>query len=88
MNVKIDYGIYRVRCFCMDIAGSVDGADRMVSDLKWYINTGRASTEFLRVFCHLKGNQYKKIAVLLSAGGSTEETVARVKAYIDSKREG
>ena len=54
-------------------------ADREIAPLIWYINTGRASTPFLKKLIDAKPFM---VARRLHAGGSDTEIINRVKAYI------
>ena len=56
-----------------------DEADRDMSPLRWYINTGRATVEFLRKLYVAKPYM---VARRLHQGGSYEEVIKRVKKYI------
>lgn len=49
------------------------------SDLEWYINTGRASTDWLN---HLLKAKPYMVARRIAKGGSTNEIVKRVTDYI------
>lgn len=53
----------------------VDAAARMIEPLKWYIDTGRASTAFLKA---LKEARPVLVARDLAKGGSTEDALKRV----------
>jgi len=54
----------------------VDAADREISDLAWYINTGRAYPKFLQRLCAQKPFV---IARILHKGGSTDEVIKNLK---------
>ena len=54
-------------------------AEREIAPLKWYVNTGRASTLFLKKLLRAKPFM---VARKLHAGGSDEEIIKRVKSYI------
>lgn len=56
-----------------------DEAENLLSPLKWYIDTGRASCEFLHLLVKAKPFM---IARKLVKGGSTDEAVNRVKTYL------
>ena len=58
------------------------GTDQAVVDispLTWYINTGRASTDFLRALVQAKPFM---IARRLHKGGSHDEVIARIKKFL------
>lgn len=58
-------------------------AEVAYEDLAWYINTGRASTEFCKVLCQLKGNQRKALLRrMLAAEYTTDAHIAAAKAYL------
>ena len=54
-------------------------ADREIAPLIWYINTGRASTPFLKKLINAKPFM---IARKLHMGGSDAEIIQRIKSYI------
>ena len=54
-------------------------ADREFEPLEWYVNTGRASVQFLEKLFDAKPFM---VARKLHKCGSTDETIGRVKAYI------
>lgn len=56
-----------------------DRAARDIAPLRWYIDTGRASADFLRSLFAAKPFM---VARKLHMGGSDEEVIARVKSYI------
>ncbi len=57
---------------------TVDEADRCVSPLHWYINSGRAPTDFLRLLVNAGGRQRESIAERLAKPGSYEAAVNSV----------
>lgn len=57
----------------------VDESYRILDPLKWYINTGRASVDFIR---RLGAEEPETIAHLLEQGGSVEDAVNRIKAHL------
>ena len=57
----------------------VDESQRDMAPLKWYIFTGRASLDFMR---RLLAAKPFMVARKLHMGGSDEEVLDRVKAYI------
>ncbi len=56
-----------------------DTAEREIAPLKWYINTGRASTAFLKKLFVAKPFM---VARKLHMGGSDEEIIKRIRKYI------
>ena len=61
-----------------------DAAERDMMPLKWYINTGRASAEFLRC---LMAARPVLVARDLHKGGSYDEVIMRVCKRIKFERE-
>ena len=61
-----------------------DAAARYMIPLKWYVNTGRAPTSFLRA---LMNGRPVLIARDLAKGGSDEEVIDRICKRIGFKRE-
>jgi len=61
-----------------------DQAERDMQPLVWYINTGRASTEFLRL---LMNTSPCMVARDLHKGGSYEEVINRVCHRIKYQRD-
>ena len=57
----------------------IDQADRDIDPLAWYIKTGRASMEFIKLLSDAKPFM---VARRLHEGGSYEETIQRVKKLI------
>ncbi len=57
---------------------TVDEAERCMSPLHWYINTGRAPTGFLRLLVNASGRQRESIAERLTKPGSYEAAVNSV----------
>lgn len=62
----------------------VDEAHSEVAPLKWYITTGRASTDFLRAMVAAKPYM---IARKLHEGGTYDEAIARLKKYLHQEGE-
>lgn len=60
----------------------VDQGRRFIDPLCYYINTGRASVEFIRLLIQAKPFM---VARKLAAGGSTEDAIKRVQSYIGYK---
>lgn len=60
----------------------VDGAMRIVDPLFWYINTGRASLDFLGKLIQKKPYLIGRV---LAKCGSYDEAIQRVKEYIGYK---
>ena len=75
---KIDNYLFEVEKILMNRYG-VDAAQRDMSPLIWYINTGRACLEFLHLL--LVARPFM-VARRLHKGGSDEEIIKRIKALI------
>ena len=75
---KIDNFLWEVEKVLMNRYG-VDVAQRDMSTLYWYINTGRACVEFLNLLVKAKPFM---VARRLHNGGSDEEIIKRVKYLI------
>ena len=58
-------------------------AEEAVNTLAWYINTGRASTGFIKALCSLKGNQRAALLRrMVRADFSTDSQIEAARAYI------
>lgn len=57
-------------------------ADRMISPLVWYVNTGRACTDFLKA---LASTKFYSIYTILRKEKSTDETVKLLKKKLGVK---
>lgn len=75
---SIDNCIWNIKKILMEKYGCT-AADREIAPLIWYINTGRASTPFLKMLISAKPFM---IARKLHAGGSDVEIIERIKKYI------
>lgn len=71
---EIDRMIYLIESELMRRHGC-DAAARMIGPLKWYIYTGRASAEFLRL---LRAARPVLVARDLANGGSDDDMIRRV----------
>ena len=58
--------------------GITEGSN-LLYPLVWYINTGRASADYIN---RLDRADYKQIMAILEAGGSIEEVCSRLKEYL------
>lgn len=77
-NTMVDDFVYRTCLYGIQKYG-YDTAQTDVDPLKWYISTGRASTQFLGLLLQKKPYM---IARKLHEGGSVQESVDRIKKYI------
>ena len=75
---KADYKLSEILSYLMKRYG-VDAAYRLISPLEWYVNTGRASVEFLHRFYDAKPFV---VARVLCAGGSDQEIVDHLKVKL------
>lgn len=78
---KIENSIFELK---MSIWHISDGrtAENISGDIAWYIQTGRASCDFIRAFCGLSKYRMNTLARKLSTGGSTDEIIAATKKYL------
>ena len=74
----IECGMWNIKRYMMFKWGCA-AADREFYPLEWYVNTGRASVEFLNKLFDAKPFMIGRI---LHKGGSVDETISRIKAYI------
>ena len=83
---NIDNAIYDVKSK-MYKKYSVDESERFISPLIYYINTGRASTEFLRILVNLTERQKSTIAnKLIKNYGNTENAINSICKYVGFTR--
>lgn len=78
MIKTIDSILWDITVYLMRKYGC-DTAYREISPLSWYINTGRASTAFIRQLSEAKPYV---IGRMLHKGGSDDEIIKRVKEYL------
>lgn len=57
-------------------------AESAVADILWYINTGRASTEFLKALCGLSRSRVQTLLGKITKAGSTENVIKVTKKYL------
>ena len=65
---------------CLSKDSTWDQANRDAAPLTWYIDTGRASTEFLR---RLLGSKPYLVARRLKKGGTYDETLQRIFSLLN-----
>ena len=82
-STQIDTMLWHIQREDMERHGC-DQAERDMQPLVWYINTGRASTEFLRL---LMNTSPCMVARDLHKGGSYEEVINRVCHRIKYQRD-
>lgn len=74
----IDTGLWHIQRHLIEKYGT-DQSYRDMEPISWYINSGRASIEFIRL---LLGAKPYMVARKMHQGGSTQEVIARIKRYI------
>ena len=72
--LEIDNIIWNIKKRLMEKHGT-DESSRIIAPLTWYINTGRATVEFLK---RLRDAKTFLIVRDLEKGGSYEETINRI----------
>ena len=77
-RITIETGMWAIFRTLMQKHGT-DIAHQDFAPLEWYVNTGRASVEFIRL---LLGAKPFMIARKLHKGGSYDEVIARIKQYL------
>ena len=78
---KIENALFNLKMAIWHIS---DGrtAENLSGDIAWYIQTGRASLDYIRAFCALSKYRMTTLARKISAGGSTDEIIAISKKYL------
>ena len=83
---NIDSAIYEIKSK-MYKKHSINESERFISPLIYYINTGRASTEFLKILVNLTERQKSTIAnKLVKNYGNTENAINSICQYIGFAR--
>lgn len=80
----IDNGIYAIKKYLMDKYGC-DAADREIYALEWYINTGRASTTFIKRVFAVK--PFIIARILHKHSGCEDDAIRAIKVKIGYKEE-
>ena len=75
----VDQFLYDVFAHAWKISGEERKAEVACGAIKWYIATGRASSDFLRA---MLSSDPRHIAKLSLQGGSDDEILARIKTYL------
>lgn len=58
-------------------------AELAYEDLAWFVYTDRASMDFVRALCSLKGNQRAALLRrMVAAGGSTDSHIKAAREYL------
>ena len=76
--IAIETGLWHIERHLMQRYG-IDTARQDMYPLSWYVNTGRASTGWIRQLLSCKPFM---IARKLHQGGSIDEVIERVKDYV------
>jgi len=79
----IESVIWNIKLYLMNRYG-ISQAESDLAPLAWYVGTGRASREFLLLLARAKPYM---VGRRLHEGGSYDEAIARVKAYLNTKAE-
>ena len=80
-KTAIDENLWQIESYLMSRYGS-DAAQREMHPLYWHIDTGRASTDFLKKLCASKPFMVGRI---LHKGGTYSEVIGRIKTYIERR---
>lgn len=78
---KIENALFNLKMAVWHITDSRT-AENVAGDIEYYICTGRASLDYIRVFCALSKYRMTTLARKISAGGSTDEIIAISKKYL------
>ena len=78
---KIENALFNLKMAVWHIS---DGrtAENLSGDIAWYIQTGRASCDYIRAFCGLSKYRMNTLARKIPAGGSTDAIIAASKKYL------
>ena len=78
-KTAIDETLWQIEGYLMSKYGS-DTAQREMYPLLYHINTGRATTDFLKKLCASKPFMVGRI---LHEGGTYSEVIGRIKTYME-----
>ncbi len=78
----IDSTLWAIERSMLKTGRTLDDTDRLMYPLNWYIATGRAPTRWILCLCNCKPHI---IGNMLAKGGSDDEVIGRLKAYIMKK---
>lgn len=79
---SVNTALWHIERELMDRYG-IDTAAREIAPLRWYIDTGRASTEFL--YRLINKSKPFMVARKLHVGGTDEEIIKRIKSYLGTE---
>lgn len=57
-------------------------AENLIGDIAWYIQTGRASCDYIRAFCALSKYRTNTLARKILDCGCTDDVIAASKKYL------
>lgn len=77
-RLSVDNFLWSIQ-HCLMLKYGTDASCAEMAPLEWYISTGRASCEFLRLLVSAKPFM---LARKLHQGGSYDEALTRIKKYI------
>ena len=85
MNLELDETLHRLFMLTFRYEKQRVQVRLCLSDLNWYINTGRASTPFIKTLISLKGCQRKALLnrMLNTEDASTDSRIKAAAAYIE-----
>lgn len=83
---QIDSALWAVRERIYAKTGDTAQTNKALSPLVWYISTGRAPTDFLRLLVNCTNRQFTAIANRLMKAKTDEAAINSVCSYIGFKR--
>lgn len=83
---QIDNAIWAVRERIQTKTGDTVQTNKALSPLVWYISTGRAPTDFLRLLVNCTNRQFTTIANRLIKAKTDESAINSVCSYIGFNR--
>lgn len=81
MNDRLDNIIWKIRQYLRNKYG-IDRGDNLMYSLVYYINTGRASTPFIKALIDAKPFVIGRV---LASGGTDAEIVRKIKHKLNMK---
>lgn len=85
---QIENALWAIRERIYTKTGSTAQTDTALYPLVWYISTGRAPTDFLRVLVNCTNRQFTTIANRLIKAKTENAAISSVCDYIGFNREG
>lgn len=83
---QIDNALWEIRERIQARTGSTAQTDTALAPLVWYISTGRAPTDFLKLLMQCTSQQFTTIANRLVKANTDESAIDSVCAYIGFRR--